>query len=281
MTRIPPTPAELLSGSSALWIDAFRRCRKAPTKKAIHAVRVLGRRLLSVLELMDAVRPDRKTASAAGAVKEVVRGLSRIRDVQVQQGWVARFGKDRPAAEALLRRLEEKEGKGLRRLRGEIDEVRAGRLERRLRKIRRRLEGASTEPVPSAVEAACLKVDALRRLVDPADRETLHRMRVALKRYRYMVEAALKLLPEPGAKKLLRDLKAAQDRLGVVQDLDVLLQLIGKFASKRPDLNGALADLAVEVARRQTLLIRKYLAATGTRETPRPAFLRPEAQAAE
>jgi CHAD domain-containing protein len=75
------------------------------------------------------------------------------------------------------------------------------------------------------------KFDRRRRAVTAADPGALHRARVAFKRYRYAVEVAAPLLPEP-AQSIVPSMKRFQDELGAIQDATVLIDTLSH--ARRP-----------------------------------------------
>jgi len=66
--------------------------------------------------------------------------------------------------------------------------------------------------------------------IDPARPSTIHRLRVAFKKFRYMVEIAHPLL-ENFPQDNLKRMHDYQSLMGEIQDADVFLQTLGDFQS--------------------------------------------------
>src|SRR5262249_53070746 len=77
-----------------------------------------------------------------------------------------------------------------------------------------------------------LKAERRFQRVQPADEEALHEMRIALKKMRYVVEAAEPVL-EPSAKERAQKMRAFQQMMGESRDLEMLRAELEKWAKKR------------------------------------------------
>src|SRR5262249_20714031 len=71
-----------------------------------------------------------------------------------------------------------------------------------------------------------------RKRFKPSDGETLHRMRIALKKLRYSVEAAEPVLGH-SAQERLRDMHALQQLLGHARDAELLEARLEKWTAKQ------------------------------------------------
>ncbi|HEX4461574.1 MAG TPA: CHAD domain-containing protein, partial [Polyangia bacterium] len=102
------------------------------------------------------------------------------------------------------------------------------------------------------------QLKAVRKLAKKAhaspDAATAHRLRIAVKKLRYVAELAEPAFPEPLAA-LLDKLSALQETLGNLHDSDVHLPLVEKFLVRADGVAqpGALALLRSEMARREQL----------------------------
>ncbi len=195
------------------------------------------------------------------AVKKLTRALSPIRSLDVSTGLLEGHlrvlaGPDRlslrtsvPALHKLRREARRGLAKTSRRLRAELGAPDLGKLKdgrfgaRFLPALRRGLRAARSR--------AARRLREYRR---SPDMHRLHEFRIALKKYRYLLEIHAEVLrtPDPA----LRTLKALQDHIGAMHDLEVLRQLlqdprvtrrISKEASRRALVRFE-AKLASEVA---------------------------------
>jgi CHAD domain-containing protein len=101
------------------------------------------------------------------------------------------------------------------------------------------------------VEDAFGRTRTLLERIEPEHTDTVHRTRIAFKRFRYMVEALAEQLPSPD-RRLLAAMRRYQGRMGVVQDAAVLLEVFDKFVRRRE-----LAPEAVNRLRRKLVGLRE------------------------
>jgi hypothetical protein len=83
-------------------------------------------------------------------------------------------------------------------------------------------------------------VIALRKEIDPGNVETIHRLRVAFKKFRYTIEPLRGFMTEFPPESM-RDIKSLQEALGSLQDTDVYLRWLDKLIRKQPEMVRPLA----------------------------------------
>jgi CHAD domain-containing protein/CYTH domain-containing protein len=203
---------------------------------ALHAFRVALRRLRSTLR---AYR-DLLGADVGGKDRRRLRDLARAtgdaRDAEVQVEWLAaRLARARGAErDAVKEALEQARARAadtqeqLRESVGHFPEERE-RLGRRLRRYRTELRAPEPPggPLFRTELAARLRAEAddvaakLLAITDEEHQEEAHLARISLKRLRYLLEPVRDAVP--GAREVLRELKALQERLGEMHDAHVML----------------------------------------------------------
>jgi len=234
-------PVALLSGALAERWDRFvheaARCRRSPTETAIHDVRVATRRLLAAMTTVDAVLPGGHFKRSSAGLRRHLKSFNVIRDVHVQllalRGLRGRFPVLR-RYESVLRRQEIAL---LRAARGEIRSIRQDTLIRSLAEVQSALSGLYGGPAAGAVRAMLIgsaaaafgKVLARRAALSALDPRSVHRMRVAFKKFRYTIELARPLLPWAD-RKHSRSMDEFQTTMGEIQDLQVLMAGLRRFA---------------------------------------------------
>jgi CHAD domain-containing protein len=98
-----------------------------------------------------------------------------------------------------------------------------------------------------------------KHAIAPTDSSSIHRMRVAFKKFRYMVEL---LAPQRGriTSKQLKAMNAFQGSMGDIQDAEVLLSNMQAYASARGIEGEATLRRALEeLSRRRIALIETFL----------------------
>lgn len=279
--RAPPKPADVPAavGLAALLAKrwkacgkALRRARRIPSAVAVHDLRVEIRRLLSVLRLVAAAAPDAPQKRLRRTLKRRLKALSRLRDIHVQLGLMAAAARRDPSSRAFSEVLEQERRHLTKRVAHRLRRTDGGRLDRRLARLRRAVEAATRTPrrarradeaMREAAACAQARVARLRGRADPARLDSLHRLRVALKKSRYMSEALARLHPGAAGGGIAA-MRAQQRLLGRIHDLDVLLRRLAEFKCRPNGVHGQPAALAPLQSRRSGL-VQEFLGAA-----PRP-----------
>ncbi|HAV62351.1 MAG TPA: hypothetical protein DCY13_08315 [Verrucomicrobiales bacterium] len=249
------------------WLDAYQRCRRKLSKKAVHDLRVQSRRLLAVLGLARIVLPHREVDPIVRALRSRIKRFGRLRDVQIQRGLVKSLAPRRKDVQPMARFLKQREARQTRRLAKELEEGGTRKLHRELTRLEKALEHAGKDSsrsrrqahrILAAVEAAFRQVKSRRHRVRADQPATLHQTRMAFKRFRYMVEALQKVLPG-ATRERIRAMQAFQTRLGEIQDVEVLLQRVEKYVARHAAEAERLEAFQVRAAQRLTELIRRQV----------------------
>jgi CHAD domain-containing protein len=97
-----------------------------------------------------------------------------------------------------------------------------------------------------------------RQAIDPANASTIHRTRIAFKKFRYIVES---LSPDVTGfgKRELRALAYYQRRMGNLQDLEVVQQCITSFVQKHAGMEGLLKPFVGYLKARRARALRSFL----------------------
>jgi CHAD domain-containing protein len=248
----------------------LKRCQRKCSEKAIHKSRVEARRLLSSLDLLGELISPPHLRKAQRALKRHLDCLDDLRDTQVQLLVVGKmlrvFPAARPFYEYLLKR-EERLGRKTRKRVKRLRHQRLGRLIGACRRdIRAHLEERPTQPAAAvllrSVDRAFSRTKQRRERIRPDDARSIHRTRVAFKKFRYMVEALADFLPGVGEDQLMA-MGHYQRMMGEIQDADVLLSTLDKFLRKQEITAESVQRFREELVRRRQWLIQVYLGAAG------------------
>jgi CHAD domain-containing protein len=124
----------------------------------------------------------------------------------------------------------------MRAARKEIKSLVIGELAKRMRKLEEAIAGSQPDgldPLP-AVDESYTRVIQRYGKVDPAHPVTIHRLRIAFKRFRYMVESihpALEGFPEDTLKRM----HDYQTSMGEIQDMEAALRELAEFEKTAPE----------------------------------------------
>jgi CHAD domain-containing protein len=245
---------------------ALQRCRKVFSEEAVHDWRIETRRTLAFLSLLDPCLSKKCLREAEALFARHFKRSARLRDTHVQlaalEGHLERFPELAPFHQALARA----ETRLARKLRDKIDGKIRSDLKQTVRKLRKWLgkllrdsnqEPAHWRAILQAVDAAFAAVVERRAHVQPARPATIHAMRIAFKKFRYMVEALHPILPEV-APRQWEEMQACQTWMGEIQDAEVLAAALDRFNEQR---RLPLERFREDLRRRQAAAIKRFLSA--------------------
>jgi CHAD domain-containing protein len=132
---------------------------------------------------------------------------------------------------------------------------------------------AGSASLPNDAIEAFAETAERRRAIDFSDLSTIHRTRVAFKKFRYIVES-IPLSATGLTKRDLRTLALYQRRMGNIQDLEVIQATITDLIQRQDGLEGLLASFCAYLRRRRTralLSFRKSADSLFQFWPPRPA----------
>jgi CHAD domain-containing protein len=244
----------------------LKDCQREFSEETVHDLRVEIRRLLSSVELLGVFVPERHLKKGRRLLKNDLNDLDELRDLQVKRLAVAPWKRRFTGARQFLDHLVQREAGCLRRTEKQVQRIKpasVGRLVERYRdevreRRKQRFETADFAALLRAVDRAFAEVVRLKQRVDPADTTTIHRTRIAFKKFRYMVEMLASLLPGVTEDRL-EAMHDHQTTMGDIQDAEVLLKGFDDFLREgrlTPRAGGA---FRAELERRRQTAIHRYL----------------------
>jgi CHAD domain-containing protein len=266
--------AASLAGQWKRYDKWLRRCQKRLSEAAVHQLRIEARRLPASLELLRALVSGRRIAKAQRLLKKHLDTFDELRDLHIQLRIVSQWTRRYVAASALQEHLRKREKRCEKRLRRQVQSLRTDRLGRFIQGfVDETIELSKSRPgqdhdakVLGAVHDAFAKVMELKARLRRSHPDTIHRTRIAFKRYRYMMATLASILPRLTEKQLAR-MHAYQTSMGSIQDLEVLIASLAAFARKRSQDAQAIARFRTALRRRQQVLIAHYLKIADKMET--------------
>lgn len=267
--RAVPLCDLLIDALSARWRKyerQLRRCQKKFSEEAVHDLRVATRRLISLLDLVRCLIPNDRLKRTRRTLKQRLDMFDSLRDTQVQLLSIHSLQTDFPELRRFHDELARRERQLIKQLGKQVKKLSIARLEKAVKATQKQLRQMARRPTRSddpfvviinVVERAFAKVVERRRAIDAADSATIHRTRVAFKRFRYMIEVLQPLLVDVTQDRLKR-MHDYQTMMGDIQDIEVLSAHLKAFLRQEK-----LALPAVEqtLAERRAQLIETYLQA--------------------
>ena len=218
----------------------LKTCRQEFSEAAVHDFRVATRRLLSALDLLRTVIQDPRIQKMRRALKDQLDNLDDLRDTQVLLADLSDLSyaiHETPALQSFQEHLQRREKKILRAAHKEIKSLKLHSLSKRIQKLNKTIETLEKDDLDtslfSAVDEAYAIVIQRYALIDPGQPATIHRLRIAFKKFRYMIEAIYPILPNPPAEYLKR-MHQYQASMGDIQDMEVALQELADFNELAP-----------------------------------------------
>jgi len=240
--------------------------RKEPSAESVHEMRVASRRLASQLMVLSCVVGGRKPHKIRRMLKRQLRSLGTLRDLHVQQRFLEQQASRFPGVVQLREELQRKE-------RGLVRPAARRMSNSKIKRLQRWIEGLEEELAQVAIDATkqekleaaawhCAEdafAETVRcwRLISLSDLRTIHRTRVAFKKFRYIVES---LPPEMSglSKRQLRRLAYYQRKMGNIQDLEVIQECIGDFMDEDGTREAPLRSFCAYSRRRRARALRAF-----------------------
>ncbi len=249
---------------------ALKRCQRKFSEKAIHASRVETRRLLASAELLGGFINPARLKKVREAISAHLDTFDELRDTQVQLPTVEKLLRQFPTARPFHDYLGDRERQLTKKTRRRVKHIPARRLGKLMSSLReevgerfaRSTGKAATTILLRSVNRAYDRTRQLRKAIDARDTATIHKTRVAFKKFRYMVETLAGHLPGI-AEDYLAEMQHYQTMMGEIQDAEVLLHSFDRYLRKKELSIATAARFRAELLRRRQWLIRVYLDAAG------------------
>jgi CHAD domain-containing protein len=263
---------DLLSSFDQSWTafsTAWKKARRNPSERSIHALRVSSRRLLASIELLRAMSGAKEISNLRRDVKGVLKTLGPLRDVQVEIQHASQLEPTASLAR-FQRTLERRESRRLKVIDQLFERCGKRHLTAEVKSARDVASQLQQEFRQSDVIASLNRVLRMRRNeflaakkgLTAFDEEDLHRVRLAAKKLRYAQEA-VGLIVGGSAKRKGPQVAALQQTLGEIRDIQLLSRSMNTWAVKRGEEEGIESTLAT-LRKQLTTLKRKVRSLTKT-----------------
>lgn len=246
---------------------AFKRCRRHCSERTVHELRVSSRRLIATLEVLGSIVSIGEIEEARRALKKLLRLFGPLRDAHIRLLYFEELLPQFPALEKPFRAAAQQEQDFMEKVGRVLRRTKLGSLAKQLARVRftlnKKLRNAASadqlRTLRAVVDEAFGLVQHRRGRVDAADVSTIHRVRVAFKKFRYMAEALQRLLPRMSERRL-EAMRNFQARLGDIQDLEVIAGYLRDYAMERkPKFRKVLAPALHELQMKHDELIRTFV----------------------
>lgn len=222
------------------YLYQLSECHEHFSEEAVHDLRVCIRRFQSLNSLINEIAPNQYFDEIRNILKKQIKNLSKLRDVQVQVLIVQDLRTQYPELNLFYYDLLRKEEKIIKQIKENINILSAEELEGNVfflkLHIKRFYEGGTRnfEILKEIITTKFENLITIKDKIEPEHPETIHKLRLAFKEYRYILEHLQGLLSL--SDKLIADLRKYQTFMGNVQDYLVLYKDISKFTKKQEDI---------------------------------------------
>jgi len=246
---------------------AFKCCQRDFSENSVHELRVETRRMLALSTLFRALRWDDRLAGIERCLKGMFKRFSRLRDTHVELMFVEEAQERFPELAGFHKALAKREVRLTRRVEASVDKfpmhrlhklVRGVQKESRSRRKRATKHHNDWSRLRHHLDDAFERVVELRGEIDPQDSVTIHRVRVAFKRFRYLVELLQSMLAGVTAHHI-EAMHEYQSMMGEIQDVETLQGALDEYVSKKKSRLGKHLHFRDYLRKRRAALVRTYL----------------------
>lgn len=231
----------LLTAFDKLWKKYCKRlqhCQKEASEDAVHEFRICCRRLLAIIELLQALAPQKTLDRLRKNLKSQLDEFDELRDTQVMLLEVSANSDKFTELASFQRYLQLNEQRLLAKAPGTLLSLDSKKLHKLQEKAVTTLtiEFGKTDLKPQILDIIDHSYSiamARYHAITPNQETTFHRHRIAVKKLRYMLASAQVLLPHLPAD-LLKRLQTYLTFLGEIQNSSVLLDSLNRFFAHHP-----------------------------------------------
>jgi len=209
--------------------DELKRCRAEFSNEAVHDLRVAARRMLALIRLLNSISPRPRLQKLNRAFKDQLDEFDDLRDTQVILAEISETLQELPQLQEFQDHLQGVEKSLLKTLRKKLKVIDLFDVSKRIRRMRESLKTEANADLVSqilqAVDDAFLITKQRQNWINPAQAATIHRVRIAFKSFRYMVEIIHPLLQNFPSENL-KHMHDYQALMGEIQDVEVIMQTL-------------------------------------------------------
>ena len=214
----------------------LKRCQQKPGEEAIHDFRVASRRLLALVDMLRAASPHPRLQKLRHTFKNQLDNLDDLRDTQVMLVEVSERLEELPELVPFLDYLVKREKRLLRSSVKAIKAYKSANIRKRIDLTRKALlkgkEGNfQGEVLIQIVDDAYETALGRFKRIEPDQFASIHRFRIAFKKFRYMIEIIHSIVPN-FPEDNFKSMHDYQGMMGDIQDLEIFVSVLDNFAGK-------------------------------------------------
>jgi len=240
-TPDPSTPVDvhqlLLTSLDTRWgtyKSELKRCRNEFSNEAVHDLRIATRRMLALVQLLGMLNPHPRLQKLRRVFRHQLDSFDDLRDTQVMLAEVSETVQEIPTLQPFQEYLQKSEERLLRSVKKKFKQIKPSDTAKQILKMRKTFEDRTIENISvrmfQAADDAFLTTYQRLGWVNSSDSATIHSVRLAFKKFRYLIEIIHPAL-ENFQQENFKRMNDYQGTMGRIQDIDILLQTLTDFAS--------------------------------------------------
>ena len=232
----------LLSTLDKRWNDYYFHLKlscQQISSEVVRDLRVSTRRLLSLLEFIRSMAPSSRLQQMRRSLNDQLDKLDELRDVQLMKAEICQVPDEAQAdVKPFMKYLNKQEKKLLKSAADQIPSFKKKSLSRRIGMIRKSLSqltlssGIQELQLLEPMDEAFSVVMRRSEFLDANRPATIHRLRIAFRKFRYLMEIINPILPA-FPKENLAEMREYQKAMGKIQDIEILLDHLAEFAETK------------------------------------------------
>jgi CHAD domain-containing protein len=244
----------------------YKNCIKKFSDESVHDIRVSIRRFISLLKLINSFFPNDYILQLKDILKTQIKSYSSLRDIQVHLEKMNAAIHQFPVLYTFYNNLIKMELELIEQLKSELSDFNITELEglvlfikMELKKTIKETEITINEILKTAKQAYMIVLD-LYEEADSNDLSTVHKVRLAFKKYRYLMEIIQPL--SPNVKFNFAGMKDFQNILGRIQDNVALLKNLGIYIEAQEEIPQEAYEPAINElqSNQMPLLLKEFFA---------------------
>ncbi len=227
----------------------YKNCIKKFSDEPVHDIRVSMRRFISLLKLINSFFPNEYILQLKDILKNRLKSLSSLRDTQVHIEKMKTAIHEFPVLYTFYNNLMKTELELIERLKSELSDFNIKELEGLVLFIKMELKKTiketeiSVNDILKTAKQSFMRVLDLYEEANINDLSTVHEVRLAFKKYRYLMELIQPLSPD--VKFNFAGMKDFQNILGKIQDNAALLNNLTIFIESQVEIPAEAYEAAI------------------------------------
>lgn len=253
---------DILENSFFLFSTRLRNIVAEYSEANVHSFRVTTRRFIAVLDMIHHFFPSPYIPRIKKSAKKHLKRLSRLRDIQVMTTTVTKMKSQYTVLFEFLEYLNKLELEQVVENKEYFKNIDIVEINDDFFHLKRSLKydflanESNFEDLKNLLLIQYKDLLKQKEMVDPLFPETIHKLRIKNKKFRYLVETTNSIFPK--AKKICKILSTQQNKMGAIQDITVLIEEITQFAKLNFNLIHQLEPIVDMLEKKQLELIADF-----------------------